>query len=180
MKALLVIDYTVDFVDGKLPVGEPAIEIEEGIVQLTQQFIDNGDLVVMSVDVHEEEDPYHPESKLFPPHNINGTDGRDLFGRLKPLYEANKDRIVWMDKTRYSAFCGTRLELLLRERGITELHLAGVCTDICILHTAIEAYNKGYDIKVHESGVASFNADGHQFALSHFEQVLGAEVIRLG
>ena len=47
-----------------------------------------------------------------------------------------------MDKTRFSAFAGTDLELLLRARGITELHLVGVCTDICILHTSVDAYNR--------------------------------------
>lgn len=55
-----------------------------------------------------------------------------------------------MDKTRYSAFAGTDLELKLRERGITELHLIGVCTDICVLHTAVDAYNKGFDIVIHK------------------------------
>ena len=25
------------------------------------------------MDLHFEEDPYHPETKLFPPHNIEGT-----------------------------------------------------------------------------------------------------------
>lgn len=176
MKALVVIDYTVDFVDGKLPAGEPAIQIEERIASLTEQFVQNNDFVVMGVDLHDEDNEHHPESKLFPPHNIRGTEGRDLYGKLKEVYEKYKDRIYWMDKTRYSAFCGTDLELKLRERGIKEIHLAGVCTDICILHTAIDAYNKGFEIHVHADAVASFNADGHKWALGHFKQVLGAEV----
>ena len=55
-----------------------------------------------------------------------------------------------MDKTRYSAFAGTDLEMKLRERGIEEVHLVGVCTDICVLHTAVDAYNKGFKIVVYE------------------------------
>ncbi|MNI81086.1 Isochorismatase family protein YecD [compost metagenome] len=82
-----------------------------------------------------------------------------------------------MDKTRYSAFSGTDLELKLRERGITELHLIGVCTDICVLHTAVDAYNKGFDLIIHEDAVASFNQDGHLWALGHFRGSLGAKVI---
>ena len=45
---------------------------------------------------------------------------------------------------------GTILLLVARiwtfdyERGITELCLTGVCTDICVLHTAVDAYNLGY------------------------------------
>jgi len=83
-----------------------------------------------------------------------------------------------MDKTRFSAFAGTELELLLRARRITELYLVGVCTDICILHTAVDAYNRGFDIVVHEKGVASFDPTGHEWALRHFENALGITVVR--
>lgn len=178
MRALIVIDYTNDFVDGTLPVGQPAIDIESRICELTSEFVRSGDFVVMAVDLHEANDPYHPESKLFPPHNLCETRGRELYGNLKNIYEDNQASIYWMDKTRYSAFCGTDLELKLRERGITELHLIGVCTDICVLHTAVDAYNKGFAIHVHEDAVASFNANGHTWALEHFKGSLGANIIK--
>ncbi|ULL16080.1 cysteine hydrolase [Paenibacillus sp. H1-7] len=174
MKALVVIDYTVDFVTGKLPCGQPAIDIEDRIAELTDSFVRDGDYVVMAVDLHDESDPYHPEQRLFPPHNIRGTEGRELYGKLKGVYEANKNKIYWMDKTRYSAFCGTDLEQQLRARRIDEIHLVGVCTDICVLHTAVDAYNKGFSIVVHQDAVASFNEAGHTWALNHFEHTLGA------
>ena len=179
-KALINIDYTVDFVAdaGALTCGKPGQEIENKIVQLTQEFIDNGDYVVFAIDVHDEGDEHHPETKLFPPHNIRGTSGRDLFGKLQTVYDENKERenVYYIDKTRYSAFAGTNLEIKFRERGITELHLVGVCTDICVLHTAVDAYNKGFTIVVHKEAVASFNQNGHEWALGHFEQSLGALV----
>ncbi|MBP1962215.1 cysteine hydrolase family protein [Paenibacillus aceris] len=178
MKALIIIDYTVDFVDGKLPCGEPGIAIEARICEITEAFAAQQEFVVMAVDLHDEQDPYHPETKLFPPHNIRGTSGRDLYGRLKNVHERYENQIYWMDKTRYSAFCGTDLELKLRARGILELHLVGVCTDICVLHTAMDAYNKGFDIVVHEDAVASFNKQGHEWALQHFKGTLGAKVVR--
>ncbi|MNI90090.1 hypothetical protein D3C73_1475750 [compost metagenome] len=68
MKALIVIDYTVDFVTGALPCGQPAVDIEERISGLAEEFAAAGDWVVMAVDLHEKDDPYHPEHKLFPPH----------------------------------------------------------------------------------------------------------------
>jgi nicotinamidase-related amidase len=97
---------------------------------------------------------------------------------LKEVYEKNRhlDHVSYMDKTRYSAFAGTDLEIKLRERGINEVHLVGVCTDICVLHTAVDAYNKGFKIVVHREAVASFNQAGHEWALGHFEQSLGAIV----
>ncbi|WP_152392557.1 cysteine hydrolase family protein [Paenibacillus guangzhouensis] len=177
MEALIVIDYTIDFVNGQLPVGEPAVAIEPRILSLTEEFADRGDFVVMAVDLHDEQDVNHPEHKLFPPHNIRGTEGRHLYGGLQALYQSRQDEIYWMDKTRYSAFCGTDLELQLRTRGIEELHLVGVCTDICVLHTAVDAYNKGFRIIVHQDAVASFNAQGHEWALGHFANTLGAQVV---
>lgn len=180
MKALIVIDYTVDFVVGKLPCGQPAIDIEGRIAELTESFAAQGDYVVMAVDLHDENDTYHPEHRLFPPHNIRDTDGRSLYGRLDEVYRAHQERIVWMDKTRYSAFCGTDLELRLRERAIEEVHLVGVCTDICVLHTAVDAYNKHFRIVVHTDAVATFNLPGHEWALHHFQHTLGAELQREG
>lgn len=182
-RALLNIDYTNDFVaeDGKLTCGEPGQILEEFIVSLTQRFIKEDNLVVFSIDNHLKGDKLHPESKLFPEHNVEGTDGRLLYGGLNRVYEKGKgsDNVIWQDKTRYSAFTGTELELKLRERGITEIHLVGVCTDICILHTAVDAYNKGFDLVIYEAGVASFNQAGHEWALGHFENTLGAKVVKV-
>ena len=84
---------------------------------------------------------------------------------------------IYTDKTRYSAFAGTDVELRLKARGVTEIHLVGVCTDICILHTAVDAYNKGFDIVIHKDGVSSFNLEAHEVALEHFKNSLGAEII---
>jgi nicotinamidase-related amidase len=180
-KALINIDYTFDFVadKGALTCGKPGQEIETEIVKLTNDFISNGDYVVFAIDMHDKSDTLHPETKLFPPHNIQGENGRSLFGELQNVYENNKQKenVYWMDKTRYSAFAGTNLELKLRERGITELHLIGVCTDICVLHTAVEAYNKGFNIVVHEKAVASFNGQGHEWALNHFKACLNAKIL---
>ncbi|RDY69926.1 cysteine hydrolase [Halobacillus trueperi] len=180
-RALIIIDYTNDFVknDGALTCGPPAQALEKYIHDVTETFMNENDLVVFGVDVHEEGDPYHPETDLFPPHNIRGTKGRELYGSLQKLYKENKHEpnTLYMDKTRYSAFAGTDLDLKLRERGITDLHLVGVCTDICVLHSAIDAYNLGYHIHVHKDGVASFNEAGHTWALSHFESTLGAKIL---
>ncbi|MFC0214030.1 cysteine hydrolase family protein [Paenibacillus chartarius] len=178
MRALIVIDYTLDFVTGKLPCGQPALDIEERIAELAAGFAAAGDWVVMAVDLHEEEDPYHPESALFPPHNIRGTEGRELYGKLNETHKQNMPNVYWMDKTRYSAFAGTDLELRLRARDIRELHLVGVCTDICVLHTAVDAYNKGFRIVVHTDAVASFNPAGHEWALTHFQNTLGATLLK--
>lgn len=179
MKALIVIDYTCDFVaaDGALTCGEPGQKIETRIAELTMQFLDHNDFVVMAVDAHKQNDPYHPETKLYPPHNIIGTPGRNLYGTLQEIYASHQEKMYWMDKTRYSSFQGTDLALQLHSRGIKEVHLVGVCTDICVLHTAIDAFYQGFDVVIHEDAVASFNQAGHEWALNHFQNQMGMKVV---
>lgn len=181
-KALINIDYTQDFVaeNGALTCGEPGRKIEDTIADITEHFIANDDYVVFAIDCHSKQfDVYHPETSLFPPHNIEHTAGRRLYGKLCNVYIKyilNRN-VYWIDKTRYSAFVGTDLELKLRERGINELHIVGVCTDICVLHTVIDAYNKGFYVVVHKDAVASFNQIGHNWALEHFTNTLGVKVV---
>ena len=79
-KALISIDYTVDFVadEGKLTAGAPAQAISEAIAQVTKAAFERGDYIFFAIDAHDENDAFHPESKLFPPHNIKGTSGRNF------------------------------------------------------------------------------------------------------
>ena len=181
MKALISIDYTNDFVatDGALTTGACGQEIEKELVALTKQFTQAGDYVVYAIDKHDPKDQYHPEARLFPPHNLAGTAGHELYGRLAELYQQTRQQanVYWLDKRHYSAFSGTDLDIRLRERNITEVHLSGVCTDICVLHTAVDAYNLGYQLVIHQQAVASFDEVGHQWALRHFKNSLGAEVL---
>ncbi|WP_239325425.1 cysteine hydrolase family protein [Snodgrassella gandavensis] len=181
MKALISIDYTNDFIatNGALTTGLVGQSIEEEMVDVARTFIEQGDFVVFAIDAHQANDQYHPENKLFPPHNIIGTEGQDLYGSLKQLYTINQSnpQVYWLNKRHYSAFSGTDLDLRLRERNITEIHLTGVCTDICILHTAVDAYNLNYKIVIHQHAVASFDTTGHNWALKHFQNTLGATII---
>lgn len=61
--------------------------------------------------------------------------------------------------------------------GIRQIHLAGTCTDICILHTAVSAWYLGFEVIIHEDAVASFNPVGHNWALHHFKNQLGMKVV---
>lgn len=180
-KALISIDYTNDFVatTGKLTTGKAGQAIEQKLVEFTKEFIEAGNYTVFAIDAHDPTDTYHPENKLFPPHNVIGTDGRKLYGSLETLYEKHKEdpTIYWFDKRHYSAFSGTDLDIRLRERSVTDLYLTGVCTDICVLHTAVDAYNLGYNLHIVKDAVASFDEIGHNWAIAHFQNTLGAEIL---
>lgn len=181
MKALVSIDYTNDFVatDGKLTTGAAGQAIETAITSHTREFMEENEYVVFAIDAHDPKDLFHPENHLFPPHNVIGTDGRKLFGKLALLYQKyqEQENIYWIDKRHYSAFSGTDLDIRLRERKITDVYLTGVCTDICVLHTAVDAYNLGYNLFIYKDAVASFDEIGHEWALRHFEKTLGATII---
>ncbi|QLK86427.1 cysteine hydrolase family protein [Staphylococcus sp. 17KM0847] len=179
-KALLIVDYSYDFIadDGKLTCGVAGQHIEPFIAQRIRDYAETETPIFFLMDLHFEEDPYHPETQLFPPHNINGTAGRQLYGEIQSIYKQLQDHpfVHFIDKRRYDSFYGTPLDSLLRERHIDTLEIVGVCTDICVLHTAISAYNLGYHLIIPKQGVASFNPVGHDWALSHFQNSLGAEV----
>lgn len=180
-QALLIIDYTNDFVadTGTLTCGHPGQALAEPIVKLAEETQQSGGWVLLPTDVHTPNDPYHPETKLFPIHNVRNSWGRELFGGVKDWFDQNQaaENVWQFDKTRYSSFAGTDLDLRLRERQVDTLILTGVCTDICVLHTAVDAYNLGYQIVIPANAVASFDPAGHAWALNHFKTCLGAKII---
>ena len=178
-KALIVIDYNNDFVatDGKLTCGKVGQDIDKKIASLVNEFNKNGDFIINACDNHSETEKYSPEVSMFPPHCFDEY-GKELYGETKiAMDKVPSEQSLYIAKHRFSAFAGTSLDLKLKERNIDELHLVGVCTDICVLHCAIDAYNLGYKIVIHKNAVASFNQEGHDYTLTHFVNVLGSKVI---
>lgn len=55
MKALLVIDYTNDFIapNGALTCGDPGRKIDDRIKELADSFLKNGDYVIFPTDTHQ-------------------------------------------------------------------------------------------------------------------------------
>ncbi|MHA8262788.1 cysteine hydrolase family protein [Lactobacillaceae bacterium Melli_B3] len=180
-EALLIIDYTNDFVadDGALTCGKPGQALDLNIVDLANEMQSEGAWIYLPTDVHKPGDSYHPETKLYSPHNVRGSWGRKLFGATDEWYQQNKDddKVRFFDKTRYSAFAGTDLDIRLRERKVDTVHLTGVCTDICLLHTAVDAYNLCYNIVIHKSCVATLSDNAQEWALNHFKNCLGAKIV---
>ncbi|SHJ17967.1 cysteine hydrolase family protein [Lutispora thermophila] len=171
MKALLVIDMLKDFIDemGTLSVGLAGKKIVPFINGTIDKFRKEGFPIVFICDNHEKDDK---EFDMFPPHCIAQTEGAEIIEDIK----INPgDKVI--RKRRYSAFFGTDLDLYLREKGIDELYLVGVCTNICVLYTAADARNLAYKVNIYKDGVASFNDDAHEFALKEAESTLGCQII---
>lgn len=83
---------------------------------------------------------------------------------LIPELEVRADDIV-IDKSRPSAFYGTRLEPVLTGMGIRNLVICGVTTNICVETTARDAGQRDYGTYVVRDAVAEFTAERNYYAL---------------
>lgn len=66
----------------------------------------------------------------------------------------------------YSAFRGTGLSRWLKARGISDLVVAGVMTDLCVESTVREAFEKGFRVFVAPDACASKDRALHNAALA--------------
>jgi len=82
---------------------------------------------------------------------IRGEYGHDIIDALKP-----KAGEPVVDKPGKGAFFATDLETMLKNRGIKQLVVCGVTTEVCVNTTVREANDRGFDCLVPEDCVASY------------------------
>lgn len=172
MKALFVIDMLKDFLNknGALYCGDASRRILPFVKGKIEEFHSKGDMVIFLCDSHKEDDL---EFRMFPKHCVDGTEGAQIIDEL-PV--GKKDVII--KKTRYSAFYNTNLDNVLKDKPISEVHVVGVCTSICVMDTVGDLRNRDYKVLVYKNGVADFDERAHQFSLERMEKTYGAEIIK--
>jgi len=168
--ALLVIDMLNDFVKegGALRV-ERAERIIPKLRELLNWARERGLPVIYACDAHLKD--VDAELALWGDHAIKGTWGAQVVEELRPQ---EGDYVV--KKRRYSAFFATDLDLLLRELGVDTLILTGIVTNVCVQHTAADAYFRGYKLIIVSDCCEALTAEEHQAALEYMKRVYGAEV----
>ena len=113
---------------------------------------------------------------------IRGEAGHDIIPELRP---APDEPII--DKPGKGAFHATDLHAILQARGIRQLVVTGVTTEVCVNTTVREANDRGYDCLVvaeccgsyfpefHEAGLRMIAAQGGIFGwVGHLEDLLPA------
>ncbi|MBI2165835.1 MAG: cysteine hydrolase [Chloroflexi bacterium] len=168
--AVLVIDTLRGFLEPGYPLfcGEEARKTIPSVQSLLERELARGSRAFFICDTHSPDDP---EFQMFPPHCISGTVESEIVPELAS-YPG-----VRLDKQRYSAFYGTELDRMLQDVRADRLTLCGVCTDICVLHTAADARNRLYPVEVPIDCVASFDPEAHRWALKHMEKILGVQLV---
>lgn len=98
------------------------------------------------------------EAKAF----LKGSWGDEPIDQLKPL---ENETIIFNSSS--NAFCYTDLELILRNRGITNLVLTGMCTNWVVESTARDSLNRCYSCYILEDCCNSWNRAMHDWAINN-------------
>jgi len=91
---------------------------------------------------------------------VRGEDGHDIIPELYPL---PGEPIV--DKPGKGAFHATDLDAMLKNRGIAQLIVCGVTTEVCVHTTVREANDRGYECVVVSDCVGSYFPEFHEIGL---------------
>jgi nicotinamidase/pyrazinamidase len=169
---VLVIDMVKGFLEPghNLYCGDESREIIPRVHRLLAKEQAAGSAILFISDHHDHDDL---EFQVFPVHCVKGTSEPDVIPELSEFVTGANV----IPKNRYSGFFNTPLEARLAAINPEKIIICGVCTDICVLHTASDARNRDYAVEVPSDCVASFKQDAHEWALSHLTDILGAKVL---
>jgi nicotinamidase-related amidase len=160
--ALIVIDLQKGI--ARLPTVHPAGEIIGNAARLARAFRERN-LPVVLVNVtgmaSGRTDAVRPKFS-FPP---------DWTELVPELEQQPGDLLI--SKQRVGAFLGTSLDADLRQRGVTQVFMAGISTSAGVESTARNAYDLGYNVVLVADAMTDMNADAHGHSVETFFPRIG-------
>ncbi len=163
--ALLVIDVLEEFVNGRLSTQE-ARSIIGPAKKVIEEFRRRKLPIIYLKDSHYDTDF---ELRVWGKHAMSYEDSSRIVEDLRP----DVDEPV-IEKHVYSGFFGTPLDYILRSKGVTHVFLLGLDADICVRHTAADAFYRGYYIYVIRDATAAYLDKSWE---EYFKRVYGAQVL---
>lgn len=95
---------------------------------------------------------------------VRGTAGAEIHAELR---RHETDQVI-VEK-RHSAFFRTHPETILERHGIDELTLAGINTHACIRMTAIDAYQRDFEVVIASDCVGSYDKRHEEMSLEYLD-----------
>jgi len=163
MKVLVIVDMQKDFIDGALGTKEAASIVPNVVARIEASV---GEMLLLTLDTHGEDYLTTPEGKKLPvPHCIKGTEGWEIDERVAAACAEKTEKNF--EKSVFGSV-GLVEFLKARESEISEIELAGVCTDICVISNAIMLKNflPNTEISVNEKCCAGVTPQSHTEAIS--------------
>lgn len=167
---ILVVDMVRGFLEEghNLYCGHAARTIIPEVQNLVERELAKGSTLLYICDTHQPDDL---EFQMFPVHCIKDTIESEIIPELRD-YPGER-----IDKQRYSGFYGTNLGDRLAQLSPEKVIICGVCTDICVMHTAADARNRDYHVEIPVYAVATFNQEASKWTFDHMEQILGVTLL---
>jgi nicotinamidase/pyrazinamidase len=196
-RALIAIDVQIDFCPG----GALAVAGGDEIVAEINALAPGFEHLIITQDWHpashssfatshpgkqpfETVEMHYGDQTLWPEHCVQGSPGADLH----PLLDITRCELILRKGFRhgidsYSAFfendrkTPTGLGGYLKERGITDITLAGLATDYCVGHSALDAARLGLKTAVAMEASRAIDLDGSLAAMAARMREAGVELL---